>query len=157
MQNIGAQPGGAPVRVALAESRVPPSVAAALAEELGLLTRDARTMLEGAAVAGDPFEPELAAAAAALSESAELDAMDELLRLDLVRATELPRRFRFRHPLLRRAVYEATPGGWRLAAHGRSAEALAVIGASAVGAGSPRRVLRTPRRPRGRRPTARGR
>ena len=47
-------------------------------------------MLEGAAVAGDPFEPELAAAAAEIPEAAVLDALDELLRLDLVRADRRP-------------------------------------------------------------------
>jgi DNA-binding CsgD family transcriptional regulator/tetratricopeptide (TPR) repeat protein len=89
-------------------------------------------MLDGAAVAGDPFEPELAAAAAATSEAAAMHAVDELLRLDLIRTTDVPRRFRFRHPLIRRAVYQATPGGWRLGAHERCAEALAARGASAA-------------------------
>jgi DNA-binding CsgD family transcriptional regulator/tetratricopeptide (TPR) repeat protein len=59
-----------------------------------------------------------------------MDALDELLRLDLVRQTEVPRRFRFRHPLVRRAVYESTPSGWRLAAHERCRHALAARGAS---------------------------
>ena len=111
---------------------VPPAVAAALAEELGLLSDGARGVLAGAAVAGDPFEPELAAAAAATSEASALQALDELLKLDLVRETEVPRRFRFRHPLIRRAVYQSTPGGWRLGAHERSAETLTARGASAV-------------------------
>lgn len=44
----------------------------------------------------------------------------------------MPRRFRFRHPLVRRAVYEATAAGWRLGAHERCAEALAVRGATAA-------------------------
>src|SRR5215210_2961861 len=114
----------------LAVLDVPPAVAAALAEELALLAEDARLVLAGAAVAGDPFDPELAAAAAATSEVAVLNGVDELLRLGLIRQTDVPRRFRFRHPLLRRAVYESTPPGWRLGAHERSAEALAAQGAT---------------------------
>ena len=50
--------------VALTGIDVPSAVAASLHEELTLLSDDARRVLEGAAVAGDPFEPELAAAAA---------------------------------------------------------------------------------------------
>ena len=81
----------------LGDLEVPPLVAAALTEELALLTDATRLVLEGAAVAGDPFEPELVAAAAATSESATIDAVDELLQLDLLHPTGVPRRFRFRH------------------------------------------------------------
>ena len=113
-------------------SGVPTAVVAALGEELSQLSSAGRLLLEGAAVAGDPFEPELAAAAAATSEPAAIDVLDELLRVDLVRTTEVPRRFRFRHPLVRRAVYETSAGAWRLGAHERCAEALAARGASAT-------------------------
>jgi DNA-binding CsgD family transcriptional regulator len=111
---------------------VPPAVAAALGEELARLSDGARLVFEGAAVAGDPFEPELAAAAAATSEAAAMDAVDELLEHDLVRTTDVPRRFRFRHPLVRRTIYEATSAGWRLGAHERCAETLAARGAPAA-------------------------
>jgi DNA-binding NarL/FixJ family response regulator len=111
---------------------VPGAVAASLSEELGLLSKNGRLVFEGAAVAGDPFEADLAAAAAAKSEAATMDALDELLRLDLVRATEVPRRFRFRHPLVRRAAYEGTAAAWRVGAHQRCAEALAGQGATAA-------------------------
>ena len=100
-----------------------------MAEEFASLSDSTHLVLRGAAVAGDPFDPELAAAAAATTEASALVAVDELLQLDLVRETDVPRRFRFRHPLVRRAVYESTPVAWRLGAHERSAEALATRGA----------------------------
>jgi DNA-binding NarL/FixJ family response regulator len=117
--------------VSLAGIEVPPMVAAALTEELALLTALARRVLDGASVAGDPFELDLAAIAAAAPEPEALDAIDVLLNLDLVRSTDMPRRFRFRHPIVRRAAYEATAAGWRLGAHERIAETLAVRGAGA--------------------------
>jgi ATP/maltotriose-dependent transcriptional regulator MalT len=116
--------------ISLSGIGVPSGVAASLSEELALVSDVGRRVLEGAAVAGDPFEPELAAAAAAASEIEAMDAIDELLELDLVHSTEIPRRFRFRHPLVRRAVYEATPAAWRLGAHERCADALAARGAA---------------------------
>jgi ATP/maltotriose-dependent transcriptional regulator MalT len=117
---------------ALSGLEVPAAVAASLSEEVALLDDSGRLMLEGAAVAGDPFELELAAAAAAMPESTAMAAVDALLDLDLIRATDAPRRFRFRHPLIRRAVYETTRAGWRLGAHERCANALAARGASAA-------------------------
>jgi DNA-binding NarL/FixJ family response regulator len=114
----------------IAASGVPGAVAASLAEEIASLPVQTRAMLQSAAVAGDPFEPELAADIAELPLPDALAELDALLAADLVRPTDTPRRFVFRHPLVRRWVYDATPGGWRIGAHARSAKALAVRGAA---------------------------
>jgi DNA-binding CsgD family transcriptional regulator len=115
-----------------ADLGVPQPVASALADELAQLSDTAHLVLQGAAVTGDIFEPELAAAAAGVVESVALTAVDELTSVGLVRRTDVPRRFRFRHPLVRRAVYDSTPAGWLLGAHERSTEALAGRGATAT-------------------------
>ena len=131
-RSTGRNGGSADAAGALGALDVPPAVAASLAEEFALLDAPTRRVLAGAAVAGDPFEPELAAAAADLTEAEAIGALDELLDRDLVRPTDVPRRFRFRHPLVRGAVYAAAPGGWRLGAHERTAAALAARGAPAA-------------------------
>jgi DNA-binding CsgD family transcriptional regulator/tetratricopeptide (TPR) repeat protein len=110
---------------------VPAAVAAALAVELESLSPSGRGMLNAAAVAGEPFEPDLASAIAELPQVEGLAALDELLAADIVRPTQVPRHFVFRHPLVRRAVLESTRGGWRLAAHARAAAALEARGAAA--------------------------
>ncbi|HEX8085751.1 MAG TPA: AAA family ATPase [Solirubrobacteraceae bacterium] len=111
---------------------LPPAVASALAQEIGALPENVALLLRAAAVAGERFEPDLVAEVAEVEEAAALDALDELLDRELVRPTEVPRRFAFRHQLVWRAVYEGTKGGWRLAAHRRAAEALAARGAPAA-------------------------
>ena len=140
-----------------AAAEVPPTVAAALTEELALLSDRARRVLEGAAVAGDPFEPELAAAAAAAREPAALEALDELLRLDLVRHDRRPAALPLPAPA-------RAPGGLRgdarrLAARRARALRRGARGTRRVGrrARPPRRALRTPGRRRRRRRPARGR
>ncbi len=106
------------------EAALPSSLIAAVQQEVAALAPASRVLLEGAAVAGDPFDPELAARAAGLEEDA-LVLLDRLVAADLVRPAEAARGFRFRHPLVRRAVYDAAPPAWRLAAHERIATELA--------------------------------
>ena len=130
-------------------------VAEALASEFDALDPDARRLLDGAAVAGEPFEIDLAAAVAELDDP--LPALDALVAADLVRATENPRRFAFRHPLVRRTVYDAAGAGWRLAAHARAAAALRAQGAPPSVARRPRRALGAARRRAGARDADPGR
>ena len=106
----------------------PPGVAAAISGELAELSDDARSILHSAAIAGESFEPELLSAIASTTESAALDGLDQLVAADLVRSTEAPRVFRFRHPIVRRVVYDGMPAGWRLGAHARAAAALEAAG-----------------------------
>ncbi len=111
---------------------VPAGVAASLAEEVAALSADGRTLLEAAAVAGEPFDPGIAGEIAELDQAIALSALDELLGRELVRPTDVPRRFIFRHPLVRRSVYESIGGGSRLAAHARAAASLSARGAAAA-------------------------
>ncbi len=115
-----------------ASSWIPPRVSAAIRSELDDLLPLTRSLLQGAAVAGDPFEPELAAETAGLAGDEALGYLDELLQHDVIRATDSPRRFCFRHPIVRRAVYEAAGAGWCLQAHGRAAAILETRGAPAA-------------------------
>ena len=114
------------------EAGVPPEVAAAIAEEFEILTPEGHALLEAAAVAGEPFELEVVAAIVDRPEREVLGLLDELLEVGLVRTTQVPRRFVFRHPIVRHAVYEGTSAGWRIAAHGRAAAVLSAQGASAA-------------------------
>src|SRR5262249_7047956 len=67
---------------------------------------------------------------------AALDSLDELLAGGLLLSTEVPRRYRFRHPLVRHAIYASTTEGWRIAAHSRAAASLTGRGGS-LGARAP--------------------
>ncbi len=104
---------------------LPGGIVNAVRAEVGALALDAQALARGAAVAGDPFELDLAAAVAGLEADAALAALDELERHALVRATEQPRTFAFRHPVIRTAIYEGLGAGARLAGHAAAARALA--------------------------------
>jgi DNA-binding CsgD family transcriptional regulator len=108
------------LELARGDADLPPTVVAVVERELAGLPEAARTLARGAAVAGDPFTPELAATAAGLDGVAALDA---LAASGLVVAGR--RSWSFRHPLVRSAIYDGAPAGWRIEAHARAAAALA--------------------------------
>ena len=100
---------------------VPEAVREAVLSETAPLAADARALLDGAAIVGDPFEIDFAAEVAGLERDAALVALDVLVAADLVQVTDDVRRFRFRHPIVRRTVYETVGPGRRLAGHARAA------------------------------------
>jgi DNA-binding CsgD family transcriptional regulator len=122
----------APRRVAGSREAVPRAVLAAIHEEVVAISGGSRCALEAAAVAGESFDPELVAAIAEQTVPSVLEALDELLVADFIRPTETPRRFRFRHPIVRRAVYDGIPQGWQIGAHARAAVALEAAHAPAA-------------------------
>lgn len=135
-EHVAREAGGNPLFVkelARAASRsmatLPPNLMAAIRLELGALPPASRALVDGAAVAGEPFDPELASLVADISPDSALVPLDRLIAAGLIRPTGEGPTFAFRHPLVRRAVYEAVPPGWRLAAHERAAAALAARGA----------------------------
>ncbi len=115
-----------------ADTGVPRLVAAAIVDELRALSPQALGLLNSAAIAGDPFDLDIAGVISELPAEQMLPTLDELLAERLVHATTMPRRFAFRHPLMRRAIYESTSAGWRLGAHARAAKALAQSGSPAA-------------------------
>jgi len=114
------------------EWRPPAAVSASIREELSALSTGTRLTVDAAAIAGESFEPQLVAAIAERPEPVTLAAFDELLAVDFIRPTDAPRRFRFRHPIVRRVVYDQLPRAWRLGAHARAASALTASRAPAT-------------------------
>jgi ATP/maltotriose-dependent transcriptional regulator MalT len=104
----------------------------ALSAEFAALTPRVLLVAQAAALAGDPFDPELVAEVAELPEADALTDLDELVARDLIRAENSARRFRYRHPLVRSAAYRTGRPGWRLDAHARAAAGLERRGAPAT-------------------------
>jgi predicted ATPase len=108
---------------------LPGGILASVTVEVDSLPAAARELVRAAAIAGDPFEFDLAANIAALDRREALAALDVVEQRELVRATGDGHHFAFRHPVVRTAVYEAIGAGSRLAGHAAAARELTRSGA----------------------------
>ncbi|GIJ47874.1 transcriptional regulator [Virgisporangium aliadipatigenens] len=102
-----------------------------LGETTGL-SADELAVASTAAVLGDPFSAEMLAAVVDGLAPADVErAVDGLTRRDLVRPSSYGAVFAFRHPLVRRAIYDRTAPAWRVGVHRRALDLLTAQGASA--------------------------
>nr|CTQ95765.1 regulatory protein, LuxR [Kibdelosporangium sp. MJ126-NF4] len=95
---------------------------AVLHAELAMLAGPERLIAHAAATLDDPFELATVAYVAEVPEHTARIALDELVIRDLVRPDGA--KWRYRHPLVRRAAYGSASRGWLHGAHTRAARAL---------------------------------
>ncbi|MGC9666272.1 ATP-binding protein [Planosporangium sp. 12N6] len=111
-----------------AAHRVPATLAAAIAGRLGFLSGEATTALRVATLLGTEFPVD--DVATVLQQSP--DGLHEVFAEAAAAGVVTPgTRLSFRHPLIRRALYEEMPGVVRSALHRHAAQALAARGAAA--------------------------
>ncbi len=85
-----------------------------------------------AAVLGDPFAVDVLTAVSGLSPSALGEALSTLTRRDLLRSVPGRPELTFRHPTVRRIVYDHAEPTWRMRTHRKALEELTRAGAPAL-------------------------
>lgn len=113
----------------LAPGPVPGSLSAIIAERLSVLSETSRDVLRAAAVLGVEFSVSDLATVTGRRVPQLLEPFDEALAAGVL--TESGDGMGFRHPLIRRALYEEIPASERGARHLEAGRALAAAGASA--------------------------
>jgi ATP/maltotriose-dependent transcriptional regulator MalT len=107
---------------------VPSAVASMIEARLEGLAEGPRSLALAAAVAGDPFEVDVVAAALDRVEDEVLDDLDVLVVAAMIMTGDTPRRLQFRHPIVRSAIYRVTPPSALLRCHQRIATHLTNLG-----------------------------
>ncbi|MFD9727310.1 AAA family ATPase [Streptomyces sp. NPDC059072] len=100
--------------------------------ELAPLDAVTLTVVHAAAVLGDTFTVDAVAEVAGVTRTECCAILGRLRRRDLVRPAALPGMLAFRHPLLRRGLYEEMDSCWRAGAHARALACLRAQGAPAT-------------------------
>lgn len=107
------------------EINVPTGLSGLLRERVSRLGPSVETTLAAAAVMGREFEFDVLRNIAALPDGELLDALETALSSELLEETETG--YRFRHPLIRRALYDFLSRARRARLHGQTAEAIETV------------------------------
>jgi DNA-binding SARP family transcriptional activator len=118
-----------------AEPRIPADLAGLLRERAQRLGADVEEALTAAAVVGREFRFDVLRGASGLSDGALLDALDAALAGHLLEETADG--YRFRHPLIRRALYATLSRTRRAHLHGRAAATIESLPARQPGGVDP--------------------
>ena len=110
------------------EPALPVQFTARISAEFAALDEDQQQAAAAGAVLGPRFDAAGVAALTGLAKGVTCGLLDGLVRRDLVRAVPGTDQLAFRHPLVRRAVYAAVDSCWRIEAHRKALDFLAVRG-----------------------------
>ncbi len=125
--------GGHPVTADQLPDTLPAEVARALQAELCTLNAEESTIAQAVAVLADGFDPALAPAVAGASPQRCAAVLDRLVTRDLLRAdVHHQPGLRYRHPVVRAAVYRSIPPSYRRRMHADAATLLRRLGRPAV-------------------------
>ncbi|SED60784.1 DNA-binding transcriptional activator of the SARP family [Amycolatopsis tolypomycina] len=108
---------------------IPAPLGARITQYLSFLSSGTRDALRWAALLGREFSPSDIAVATERPPTALVGAVDEAITSGVL--VESGDRLAFRHPLVRRVLYEKSPAAMRVALHRQLAEAFAAAGAPA--------------------------
>ncbi|MGW3959300.1 BTAD domain-containing putative transcriptional regulator [Amycolatopsis sp. NPDC005003] len=108
---------------------IPAPLGSRITQYLSFLSSGTRDTLRWAALLGREFSPSDIAVATERPPTALVGAVDEAITSGVL--VESGDRLAFRHPLVRRVLYEKTPAAMRVALHRQLAEAFAASGAPA--------------------------
>ncbi len=116
-------------RLKIEELEIPQSVKAVIGRRVQKAGEACRRVLTIAAVIGREFDPAVLVKVSQLEEDAVLDALDEAIRLQLIRETRVGRGtgYTFEHALIRQTLYEGLNVRRRARLHQEVGEALEVL------------------------------